>query len=140
MVFETLLQHQLFVKYSKCDFGATHIEYLGHGISHQGVAMDASKVSCILQWPYPRSMKDLRGFLGLIGYYRRFIKNYGLIAQPLTFLLKKNAFEWIKAAKQAWDELKQEVVTSLMLALPNFSEVFVVESNALSGGLGAVLS
>ena len=85
-------------------------------------------------------MKDLRGFLGLTGYYHRFIKNYGLIAQPLTFLLKKNAFEWIEATKQAWDELKQKVVTSLMLALPNFSEVFVVESDASNGGLGVVLS
>ena len=69
VVFETLLHYQLFVKYNKCDFGATHIEYLGHVISHQGVAMDDSKVSCILQWPYPRLVKDLRGFLGLTGYY-----------------------------------------------------------------------
>ena len=82
------------------------MEYLGHVISHQGVAMDTSKVSCILQWPYPKSVKELRRFLGLSGYYKKFIKNYGALAQPLTSLLKKNAFVWSKEAANTWDRLK----------------------------------
>ena len=101
IVFETLIQHQLYVKLSKCDFGAKQVEYLGHVISSRGVAMDATKISCIVQWPYPHSIKELRGFLGLTGYYRRFIQNYGSIAQPLTSLLKKNAFQWSSTAQTA---------------------------------------
>ena len=88
-VFRILLQHQLAVKYSKCEFAATQIEYLGHLISKDGVHMEAQKVECILRWPYPKSVKEARGFLGLTSYYRCFIKHYGTIAQPLTAQLKK---------------------------------------------------
>ena len=89
------------MKYTKCDFGATQVKYLGHLISHHEVAMDASKISCILQWPYLKSIKELRGFLGLSRYYKNFIKNYGVLAQPLTFLLKKNVFKWSREAEKA---------------------------------------
>ena len=89
LVFELLSQHQLFLKLSKCDIGASQVEYLGHIISAHGVAMDSKKVSCILDWAIPRTLKELRRFLGLTGYYRRFIKGYGVIAKPLTELLKK---------------------------------------------------
>ena len=87
-----LTQHQLFVKESKCDFGVNQIEYLGHIINKGKVFMDAAKVACMLDWPTPHSVKELRGFLGLTSYDRRFIRGYGTIAQPLTKLLQKNAF------------------------------------------------
>ena len=91
-VFQVLLHHQLFVKHSKCVFGTSRIEYLGHVISSEGVDMDADKVACIVNWPYPKTVKDVRGFLELTGYYQRFVKHYGTIAQPITTLLKANCF------------------------------------------------
>ena len=93
-VFEMLWKHQLFLKLSKCEIGATQVEYLGHILSAAGVSMDHRKLSSMLDWPVPTRVKDLRGFLGLTGYYRRFVKNYGVIAKPLTNLLKKGNFEW----------------------------------------------
>ena len=92
LAFSVLLQHQLYVKLSKCDFGASQLDYLGHIICKEGVAMDDKKVAAIMNWPSPRTIKDLRGFLGLTGYYRRFVKGYGVIAQPLTKLLKNGEF------------------------------------------------
>ncbi|KAJ3690822.1 hypothetical protein LUZ61_019986 [Rhynchospora tenuis] len=85
MVFELLKKHQLYAKMSKCVFGTKEIEYLGHVISYQGVATDSKKIEAMLDWPTPRNVRDLRGFLGLTGYYRKFIKDYGVISKPLTY-------------------------------------------------------
>ena len=79
-IFQALLHHQLYVKYSKCVFETTSIEYLGHVINQKGVSIDEEKVLCMLKWPYLKSMKKIQGFLGLTGYYRKFVKNYGFIA------------------------------------------------------------
>ena len=83
LVFEVLLQNTFYLKYSKCQFRVSHIEYLGHVISVKGVSMDSEKVKCMVEWPYPTIVKEVRGFLGLIGYYRRFVRHDGLIAKPL---------------------------------------------------------
>jgi hypothetical protein len=88
-IFETLPRHQLFVKHSKCSFAQQSMEYLGHSIFAQGVTTDPMKTTPMLQWPHPTTVTELRGFLGLMGYYRKFIYNYGLVAKPLTNLLKK---------------------------------------------------
>ena len=101
--------------------------------------MDVKKMECMLNWPYPNSVKEVRGFLGLTGYYRHFIQNYGVLAQPLTTLLKKNSFEQSEAVREVWDTLKA-MVTALVLALPNFDDSFTVESDASSGGISAVLT
>jgi hypothetical protein len=94
LVFTKLQEQNLVVKRSKCAFGELTVGYLGHVISKDGVTMDAAKVQAILDWPRPRSVRDVRRFLGLASYYHRFIKNYGAIAEPLTRLLRKGAFQW----------------------------------------------
>ena len=84
-----LRQHQFCVKASKCAFGQQELEYLGHIVTNQGVKVDGSKVAAMVDWPRPTNISALRSFLGLTSYYWKFVKNYGIIAQPLTNLLKK---------------------------------------------------
>jgi len=88
LVLQTLQDHEFYLKYSKCSFAQTQLEYLGHIISSKGVATDPSKIADMLHWPTPTNFTELRGFLGLTRHYRRFVKGYGIIAKPLTNLLK----------------------------------------------------
>jgi hypothetical protein len=89
LVLDKLREHQFYLKMKKCSFMKSELKYLGHVISREGVATDPSKTKVMLNWPQPRNVTELRGFLGLTGYYRRFVKNYGLLAKPLTRLLQK---------------------------------------------------
>jgi len=123
----------------KCSFGEQRIHYLGHVIADGVVAMDTDKVSAVQAWPRPRSVKALRGFLGLTGYYRRFINNYGVIAAPLAALLKREAFLWSSAATEAFDALKQALTTAPVLQLPDFDKPFIIDCDASGTGFGAVL-
>jgi hypothetical protein len=134
-----VLHHQLFIKRSKCVFGESSVSYLGHIISASGVAMDPAKVLAIRDWPVPRSAWAVRGFLGLAGYYRKFMHNYGAVAAPLTALLKKEGFTWTDTAAAAFDALKAAVSSTLVLAMPDFARLFTVECDASSHGFGAVL-
>ena len=134
-----LRQHRLFVKRSKCAFGVLSIAYLGHIISTAGVAMDPSKVQAVLDWPQPRSARAVRGFLGLAGYYRKFVHDYSTIAAPLAALTKKDGFSWSEEAAAAFQALKHAVTSAPVLALPDFAQPFVVECDASTYGFGAVL-
>jgi hypothetical protein len=138
-VLRLLSQHQLFLKQSKCSFGASEVEYLGHLVGKDGVRVDPRKIEAMQDWPHPKTLKSLRGFLGLTGYYRKFIKNYGKIAAPLTTLLKKNSFTWTPVAAQAFQTLKTTMCTTPILALPDFTKTFVLECDASRKGIGAVL-
>ena len=139
LVFQKLRDNQLYLKASKCSFAQEQLEYLGHVISAAGVATDKSKTEAMLHWPVPKSVTELRAFLGLTGYYRHFVRNYGIIAKPLTQLLRKKMFSWSDQANQAFLQLKEAMSTSPVLALPDFTQPFTVEIDTCDGGIGAVL-
>lgn len=139
-VFQLLSDHQLEVKLSKCSFAQPTVHYLRHVISAQGVAVDPTKVQCIMDWPKPQTLKVLRGFLSLAGYYRRFVRHFSIIAKPLTDMLKSENFIWTPTSEIVFAQLKTAITTAPVLALPDFSQPFTVETDASDQGIGAVHS
>lgn len=113
---------------------------MGHIITNTGVKVDGSKVKAMTDWPIPTTITELRGFLGITGYYRKFVRDYGLIARPLTNMLRKGRFIWDTVAEEAFNKLKVAMTTTPTLALPNFSKAFVIETEASGEGIGAVLA
>ena len=105
--FEVLRDNKFFLKLSKCSFATQQVEYLGHIMSPRGVEPMAAKIEAVHQWPTPNSVRALRGFLGLSGFYGQFIRGYLSIAAPLTLLLTKDAFQWNEAADKAFNQLKE---------------------------------
>ncbi|KAL5548007.1 hypothetical protein UlMin_003238 [Ulmus minor] len=139
LVFNILKTNQLRIKLEKCQFGRQEVQYLGHVISQHGVTVDPTKIEAMLTWPKPKTLKAMRGFLGLTGYYRKFIQHYGKIASPLTKMLQKNSFEWSLVAEEAFQRLKVSMTQAPVLAFPDFSKSFIVECVASGLGVGAVL-
>lgn len=101
--------------------------------------MDSTKIEAVLAWPAPKNVKGVRGFLGLIGYYCKFIQDYGKIAKPLTELTEKEGFRWDEITQQAFETLKRAITTAPVLALPDFEKIFDIECGASGRGVGAVL-
>lgn len=134
-----LSSNTFFANAKKCLFGQQQIGFLGHMITPRGVVVDPDKVSAVCEWPIPSNVKELRGFLGLTRYYRRFVRNYGAIAHPLTEITKKDSFRWSPEAEKAFNCLKKALISVPVLQLPNFLLPFTVECDASSEGIGAIL-
>jgi hypothetical protein len=130
-VLHLLSQHQLFLKQSKCAFGASKVEYLGHLVGKDDIRVDPKMIEAMQDWPHPKTLKILRGFCGLTCYYCKFVKNYGKIVAPLNALLKKNSFTWTPAVAHAFQILKMAMCTTPVLSLPDFTKTFVLECDTL---------
>ena len=135
--------NNLRVKLAKCVFASPQVTYLGHCISQQGVSPDPTKLTAVAEIPLPSNIKEVRTFLGLTGYYRRFIANYATVAQPLTKLTSKeycNNFVWTDECTAAFDKLKQLLCSAPILCYPDFDREFMLQTDASDVGQGAVLS
>ena len=129
------------LKPTKCKFFQKQVAFLGHIVSACGIATDPAKTEVIAKWPTPQSRKEVQQFLGLANYYRRFIKNFGTIAKPLHRLTEKNiTFQWTDTCQQAFDNLRKCLMTSPILAHPDWSKSFILDTDASDCGIGAVLS
>ena len=139
-VFQLLEKHVLKIKRSKCTFASPKLRYLGHEISGDGVRTDSRNVAAVQNWPVPTNVREVRGFLGLAGYYRKFVKGFAVTCRPLTDLLKKGViFTWTELEDGAFRALQQALISAHVLALPDFKKTFELETDASDLGIGAVL-
>jgi hypothetical protein len=129
----------LYAKLSKCDFGLTEMLYLGHVIGAQGVQGHYDKIQVIRDWPPPRNTTELKIFMGLCTYYRRYVKGFSQLTAPLTNLTKKGAFEWTDEAQGVFDRMKDIMSSCPVLDFSDFTQPFVLECDASGVGIGAVL-
>ncbi|KAJ0555993.1 putative nucleotidyltransferase, Ribonuclease H [Helianthus annuus] len=140
LILELLRKEQLYAKFSKCDFWLREVHFLGHVVNKDGIHVDPSKVDSIKNWLAPRTPTEIRQFLGLVGYYRRFIKDFSKIAQPLTSLTQKGVtYRWGDAQESAFQHLKDRLCSAPILSLPEGTDDFVVYCDASIQGLGCVL-
>ncbi|RHN78855.1 putative nucleotidyltransferase, Ribonuclease H [Medicago truncatula] len=140
IVLQVLKEKKLYAKLSKCEFWLKEVSFLGHVISGDGIAVDPSKVEAVSQWETPKSVTEIRSFLGLAGYYRRFIEGFSKLALPLTQLTcKGKTFVWDVHCEKSFGELKKRLTTAPVLILPKSDEPFVVYCDASKLGLGGVL-
>jgi hypothetical protein len=140
IVLQRLRDHHLYAKLSKCDFWLGEIKFLGHTISQDGISVDPEKVQEVMNWKPPTIVRQIRSFLGLTGYYRRFIPDFSRIAKPTTELLKKGVkYKWSQKCEDAFHALRQHLTTAPVLAQPDNTKPFEVYCDALGTGLGCVL-
>ena len=125
IVLTRLREHQLYAKFSKCEFWLKKVPFLGHILSEEGISVDPSKVQEVLDWKAPTSVHEVRSFLGLAGYYRRFIPDFSKIAKPMTKLLQKDVkFVWTKECDVAFTTLRHLLTTAPVLAQPDIEKPF----------------
>ncbi|GJX43903.1 putative reverse transcriptase domain-containing protein [Tanacetum coccineum] len=140
IILELLKKEKLYAKFSKCDFWIHIVQFLGHLIDSQGLHVDPAKIEAVKNWASPTTPTEIRQFLGLAGYYRRFIKDFSKIAKSLTELTQKNKkYIWGEDQESAFQLLKQKLCEAPILALPEGNDDFVVYCDASHQGLGAVL-
>src|SRR5580765_777218 len=139
-VLQILRAKKLYANAAKCEFWLEEVKFLGHVISREGIAVDPSKVEAVMAWERPKTVTEIRSFLGLAGYYRRFIEGFSKIAGPLTKLTRKNQpFAWTEDCEQSFQEMKQRLTTAPVLTLPQENEPYEVYCDASYQGLGCVL-
>ena len=139
-VLSILREKKLYAKFSKCEFWLNEVAFLGHVISGKGISVDPRKIEAVVEWEVPTNVTEVRSFLGMAGYYRRFVEGFSRIAQPLTKLTKKNMkFVWGDDCEQSFQELKRRLTSAPILTIPSGSEGFVVYTDASRKGLGCVL-
>ncbi|GJY19659.1 putative reverse transcriptase domain-containing protein [Tanacetum coccineum] len=139
-ILELLKKEELYAKFSKCEFWIPKVQFLGHVIDSQGIHVDPAKIESIKDWASPKTPMEIRQFLGLAGYYRRFIEGFSKIAKPMTKLTqKKVVFEWGDKQEAAFQTLKHKLCSAPILALPQGAENFIVYCDASYKGLGTVL-
>ena len=146
-VFERLAKAGLKLKPSKCEFFRDSLRYLGHVVSPKGIATDPKKIEAIQRWPVPRTVTDVRSFIGFTNYYRRYIKDYAKVSRPLHELTsgdntkrKRQWVEWDERCQEAFEKLKEACSRCPVLAYANYKEPFILHTDASTMGLGAVLS
>ncbi|GJV39282.1 putative reverse transcriptase domain-containing protein [Tanacetum coccineum] len=139
-ILELLKKEKLYAKFSKCEFWIPKVQFLGHVIDSRGIHVDPAKIESIKDWASPKTPTEIRQFLGLAGYYRRFIEGFSKIAKSMTKLTQKGIkFDWGEKEENAFQLIKQKLCSAPILALPEGSEDFVVYCDASHKGLGAVL-
>ncbi|GJV33683.1 putative reverse transcriptase domain-containing protein [Tanacetum coccineum] len=140
LVLELLRKEKLYAKFSKCEFWLQEVHFLGHVVNQNGIHVDPSKIEAVKNWKAPTTPSEIRSFLGLAGYYRRFIANFSKIAKPLTSLTQKNQkYVWGVEQEEAFQTLKNNLCEAPILSLPDRVEDFVVYCDASNQGLGCVL-
>lgn len=139
MLLQTLREKKLYAKFKKCEFWLKSVVFLGHVVSGDGISVDPAKVEAVLNWPRPTTPTEVRSFLGLAGYYRRFIQDFSKIAMALTELTQKGEpFIWTNRREECFQELKKRLTTAPVLTLPDGTEGFMIYSDASQRGLGCV--
>eukprot|EP00253_Pinus_taeda_P020750 PITA_20750 len=140
LVLQTVREHQLYTKYRKCDFYKEQIQYLGHIITKEGIAVDPEKIRTIMEWPIPKDVADIRSFMDLAGYYRRFVEGFSRVAYPITSLQKKGRiFKWTAECQQSFDQLKHLLTTAPVLSIVDSEKDYTVCTDASKEGVGGVL-
>ena len=140
IVLTQLRDNQLYAKFSKCEFWLNKIPFLGHVLSGDGISVDPTKVQEVLEWKAPTTVTEVRSFLGLAGYYRRFIPDFSKIAKPMTRLLQKDEkFVWTPKCEEAFHTLWTLLTSAPVLAQPDIEKPFDVYCDACGTGLGCVL-
>jgi len=133
-------EHKLYAKLNKCSFFQTEVHYLGHVVSKEGISVDPEKIRAITGWVAPKNVDEVRSFMGLAGYYRRFIRNFSQITYPITSLQRKGKkFEWTEECEASFERLKQLLTHALVLHIADPDKEFVVHTNACKRGLDGVL-
>ena len=141
LVFDRLRQFNLKLQPDKCEFLRREVAYLGHIITDKGVSPNPEKIKAVTKFPTPKNPKDIKSFLGLVGYYRRFIENFSKITKPLTSLLKKDVkFNWSQEQTDAFNFLKHKLTTAPLLQYPDFNKPFILTTDASNYAVGAILS